>query len=94
MVQSLHNDAHHAPPDAEMLAWLRLLLTPGIGRITARKLLAKGESVDTVLEALARGLTQKMMHGTLAELHAGDADTRAATAHTVSRLFLRSDPRR
>ncbi len=60
----------------------------------ARKLLAKGEPVDTVLEALARGLTQKMMHGTLAELHAGDADTRAATAHTVSRLFLRSDPRR
>jgi glutamyl-tRNA reductase len=60
----------------------------------ARKLLAKGEPMDTVLEALARGLTQKMMHGTLAELHAGDADTRAATAHTVSRLFLRSDPRR
>ena len=60
----------------------------------ARKLLAKGEPVDTVLEALAKGLTQKMMHGTLAELHAGDAESRAATAHTVSRLFLRSDSRR
>jgi glutamyl-tRNA reductase len=55
----------------------------------AKKLLAKGEPVEAVLEALSRGLTQKMLHGTLAELHAGDADTRAATAQTVSRLFLR-----
>jgi glutamyl-tRNA reductase len=55
----------------------------------ARKLLAKGESIEAVLEALSRGLTQKMLHGTLAELHAGDAETRAATAQTVSRLFLR-----
>ena len=56
----------------------------------AKKLLAKGEDVDAVLEALSRGLTQKMLHGTLAELRAGDADTRAQTAQTVSRLFLRS----
>ena len=58
-----------------------------IGR--AKKLLAKGEPIDAVLEALSRGLTQKMLHGTLAELHAGDASSREATAHTVSRLFLR-----
>ena len=57
----------------------------------ARKLLAKGESVDAVLEALSRGLTQKMLHGTLAELRSGDAQSRAATAQTVSRLFLRDD---
>ena len=56
----------------------------------AKKLLAKGEDVDAVLEALSRGLTQKMLHGTLAELRAGDAETRAQTAQTVSRLFLRS----
>jgi len=55
----------------------------------AKKLLAKGEPVEAVLEALSRGLTQKMLHGTLAELRAGDAETRAATAQTVSRLFLR-----
>jgi glutamyl-tRNA reductase len=55
----------------------------------AKKLLAKGEPVEAVLEALSKGLTQKMLHGTLAELHAGDAETRAATAQTVSRLFLR-----
>ncbi|WP_422845576.1 glutamyl-tRNA reductase [Acidovorax sp. M2(2025)] len=56
----------------------------------AKKLLAKGEDMDAVLEALSRGLTQKMLHGTLAELRAGDAETRAQTAQTVSRLFLRS----
>ncbi|MFZ3121484.1 MAG: glutamyl-tRNA reductase [Variovorax sp.] len=60
----------------------------------ARKLLAKGESVDAVLEALSRGLTQKMLHGALAELHAGDAAARAQTAQTISRLFLRSEPRK
>ncbi|OSZ62917.1 glutamyl-tRNA reductase [Hydrogenophaga sp. IBVHS2] len=55
----------------------------------ARRMLAKGEPVEAVMEALAKGLTQKMLHGTLAELHAGDAASRAATAQTVSRLFLR-----
>ncbi|MFC5521212.1 glutamyl-tRNA reductase [Polaromonas jejuensis] len=58
----------------------------------AKKLLAKGEPIDAVLEALTRGLTQKMLHGTLAELHAGDANSREATAQTVSRLFLRGQP--
>ena len=56
----------------------------------AKKLLAKGEDMDAVLEALSRGLTQKMMHGTMAALHQGDATERAQTAETVSRLFLRS----
>lgn len=56
----------------------------------AKKRLAKGEDLDAVLEGLARGLTQKMLHGALAELHAGDAATRAQTAQTVARLFLRS----
>ncbi|MCE1249427.1 MAG: glutamyl-tRNA reductase, partial [Comamonadaceae bacterium] len=56
----------------------------------ARKRLAKGEDIDTVLDALSRGLAQKMLHGTLAELRAGDAQARQQTAQTVSRLFLRS----
>lgn len=55
----------------------------------ARKLLAKGEDVEAVLEALTRGLTQKMLHGALAELHAADDAHRPALAQTVSRLFLR-----
>ncbi|HEX7867636.1 MAG TPA: glutamyl-tRNA reductase [Variovorax sp.] len=57
----------------------------------ARKLLAKGESIDAVLEAMSRGLTQKMMHGAMAELHAGDAASREQTAQTISRLFLRKE---
>ena len=56
----------------------------------AKKLIAKGEDIDTVLEALSRGITQKMLHGTMAALHKGDADERAQTADTVSRLFLRA----
>ncbi len=58
----------------------------------AKRLLARGEPVEAVLEALSKGLTQKMLHGTLAELHSGDAAARAATAETVSRLFLREGP--
>ena len=59
----------------------------------AKKLLAKGEPIDVVLEALARGMSQKMLHGTLSELHAGDANRREATAQTVSKLFLRGQGR-
>ena len=55
----------------------------------ARKLLAKGAEVDEVLDALSKGLTQKMLHGTLAELHASDGEQRLQLAQTVSRLFLR-----
>ena len=62
-----------------------------IGR--AKKLLAKGESIDAVLEALSRGLTQKMLHGTLTALHTGDTSHREATAQTVSKLFLRGQAR-
>lgn len=60
----------------------------------ARKLLTRGEPVEAVLEALARGLTQKMLHGAMAELNAGDAEARERTAQTVSRLFLRGDATR
>jgi glutamyl-tRNA reductase len=56
----------------------------------ARKLLAKGADVEAVLEALSRGLTQKMLHGALAELHAADPQQRRELAGTVSRLFLRN----
>ena len=60
----------------------------------ARKLLAKGESVEAVLDALSRGLTQKMLHGALAELNASDAQHREHTVQAVSRLFLRGMPPR
>ena len=57
----------------------------------ARKLLARGEDVDAVLEALSKGLTQKMLHGAMAELHAGDGPAREQAAQTISRLFLRKE---
>ena len=56
----------------------------------ARKQLARGADVDEVLETMARGLTQKMLHGSLAELHASDGAHREQLAQTISRLFLRS----
>ena len=56
----------------------------------ARKRLAKGEDLDAVLEALSRGLTQKMLHGAMAELHSGDPAHREQTTQAISRLFLRS----
>ncbi len=59
----------------------------------ARKMLAKGEDIESVLEALSRGLTQKMLHGTLAELHSADGEHRAQLAQTVSKLFLRQSAR-
>ncbi len=59
----------------------------------ARKLLARGESIEVVLDALSRGLTQKMLHGALAELRAADEPQRAQLVLTVSRLFLRNATR-
>jgi len=57
----------------------------------ARKLLAKGEDVDAVLEALSRGLTQKMLHGALAELHSGDAASRERAGTAIEHFFLRKE---
>jgi len=57
----------------------------------ARKLLAKGQDVESVLEALTRGLTQKMLHGTLAELRGGDAAARERASHAVHHFFLRKE---
>ena len=58
----------------------------------ARKAIARGEDVDTVLEALSRGLTQKMLHGALAELHgAGDPEARRRATAAIEHFFLRKE---
>jgi glutamyl-tRNA reductase len=57
----------------------------------ARKLLAKGENVDAVLEALSKGLTQKMLHGTFAELRAGDEQARERATQAAQHFFLRKE---
>nr|WP_315262237.1 glutamyl-tRNA reductase [uncultured Limnohabitans sp.] len=57
----------------------------------ARKAIAKGDDVDAVLESLSRGLTQKMLHGAMAELHAGDAESRERARHAIEHFFLRGN---
>ncbi len=57
----------------------------------ARKLLAKGEDVEAVLEALSRGLTQKMLHGAMAELRAGDTLARERASSAIQHFFLRKE---
>jgi glutamyl-tRNA reductase len=43
------------------------------------------------MQHLTRGLTQKMLHGAMAELHSADTLQRQAVAEWLSRLFLRDD---
>jgi glutamyl-tRNA reductase len=57
----------------------------------ARKALARGDDVDAVLDALSKGLTQKMLHGALAELHAGDAEARQRATTAIEHFFLRKE---
>ncbi|MDD0816350.1 glutamyl-tRNA reductase [Curvibacter sp. HBC28] len=57
----------------------------------ARKLLARGDDPEVVLQALAKGLTQKMLHGAMAELHAGDAHSRERASQAIQHFFLRKE---
>lgn len=57
----------------------------------ARKLLARGDDLDAVLEALSKGLTQKMLHGAMAELHSGDTQARERAAAAIQHFFLRKE---
>jgi glutamyl-tRNA reductase len=53
----------------------------------ARKLLAKGEDIDAVLEALSRGLTAKFLHGPQQALNNAQGDERARLAALLPQLF-------
>jgi glutamyl-tRNA reductase len=55
----------------------------------AHKRLARGESVEQVMEALARALTQKMLHGAMAELRSGDHASRERARAAAEHFFLR-----
>jgi glutamyl-tRNA reductase len=56
--------------------------------LRARRLIAKGDDIDAVLESLSRGLTQKMLHGPMAGLQGTEGTERLALTDTLSRLFL------
>jgi glutamyl-tRNA reductase len=79
LIQALHTQVDH---------WRALEIN------RAQKLLSKGESIATVLEALSKGLAQKMLHGTLSELQTSQGESRAQLVQTVSHLFLKSSPSR
>lgn len=53
----------------------------------AKKLLAKGEDIDVVLEALSKGLTAKFLHGPQQALHNAQGDERARLAALLPQLF-------
>jgi glutamyl-tRNA reductase len=53
----------------------------------ARKMLAKGEDVDAVLDALSKGLTAKFLHGPQQALHRAQGDERARLAALLPQLF-------
>jgi len=40
---------------------------------------------------LSKGLTQKMLHGAFAELHAADAVARERASHAIEHFFLRKE---
>jgi glutamyl-tRNA reductase len=61
--------------------------------LRARRQLARGGSIDAVLESLAHGLSAKLMHGAISELRSSDETHREAMSATVSRLFLRPGAR-
>jgi glutamyl-tRNA reductase len=53
----------------------------------ARKMLARGEDVEAVLDALSKGLTAKFLHGPQQALHRAQGDERARLAVLLPQLF-------
>lgn len=53
----------------------------------ARRMLAKGDDIDAVLEALSKGLTAKFMHGPQQALHRAQGEERAHLAALLPQLF-------
>lgn len=53
----------------------------------ARKMLARGDDPEAVLDALSKGLTAKFLHGPQQALHQASGDERTRLAHLLPQLF-------
>jgi glutamyl-tRNA reductase len=53
----------------------------------ARRMLARGDDIETVLDALSKGLTAKFLHGPQQALHVAQGDERARLALLLPQLF-------
>jgi glutamyl-tRNA reductase len=53
----------------------------------ARRMLARGEDIEVVLEALSKGLTAKFLHGSQEVLHKSHGDERIKLAALLPQLF-------
>ena len=56
----------------------------------AQKQIAKGEDLEKVLDSFSKGLTQKMLHGAMAELRSADPQAREQAQRSIEQFFLRS----
>lgn len=74
LIQALHKQADD---------WRQAELTK------ARRAIARGQDVDSAMEALSNALTRKMMHGALSELGSSAGAAHDQWRDSVQRLFLR-----
>ena len=78
-------------PDAEFEAWFRLLETPGVGRETARRLLAACGSAAAVFKTSSPGL-QGLVGPQLAQALLTDPGPEQTARATAARTWLSASP--
>lgn len=54
----------------------------------AKKMIARGDDIDQILELMSKGLTQKLLHGAMADLHSKDMGTRDKAQYAIEHFFL------
>jgi glutamyl-tRNA reductase len=55
----------------------------------ARKLIDKGQSIESVLESLSMGMMKKMLNGPLRELNHAEEPQRVKAREAVKQMFLK-----
>ncbi len=55
----------------------------------AKKMIEKGDDIDSVLEALSQRLAKKIMHGPMSELASQDAASRQSAKAAIEQLFFK-----